>query len=85
MSNVDRGVYQKKIQRQKRASASVGQKGCQAWGWGPKGMLLREAGGGRYQVESKTWISTDMGSGDPRGCRFQANVPSVTGLLDLAL
>lgn len=62
MANVDRGVYQKKIQRQKRASASAGRKGCQAWGGGQKGMLLREAGGGRYRVESKTWISTDKGS-----------------------
>lgn len=54
MAKVDHGVYQKKIQRQKRANASV-ERGKMS-GTGQKGMLLRGARGGRYQGASKDCI-----------------------------
>lgn len=57
MAKVDHGVYQKKIQRQKRARAS-GERGIMTgWGLGQKGMLLRGAGGGRDQGARKDCIA----------------------------
>lgn len=57
MAKVDHGVYQKKkIQRQKRASASGERGKMTGWGMGQKGMLLWGAGGGRDQGARKDCI-----------------------------